>query len=320
MKAWTTMTLDLNTSTFNKLCDIWNILSKNKGIDVDYLSHLCKSIRYNAGYVLDFGIKNELFFIDENNLVSLTKEQTIFQFRLQFIINYIKNNIDILPYKKSLLRGRIAFIKEVGFCNNAYQIMNDAGLIKESSHDAAVFWKFIDAIARNKLNLLKGDYGLIGEELSIELENSYLDAVSLTVNGPKRKCKWISIDRPHAGYDIRSYYIDSKNRYVKKRIEVKTSRDIIKGRMFITWNEWRKMRYETSCGKLPIKYVIHLWDIHDLKHPRRAILCYDDIAPCVPRLRNGGRIESFNIDVRRFYDNHRFHYISNQITTTLSQP
>lgn len=314
------MILDLNTTTFNKLCDLFFIIQKRKNVDVEYLVHVSKHDKNKAFQLLDFGIKNELFAIDENRLIYLHKEQTLEKFRLQFITNYIKNNIDNLVYKKSLLKGRIAFINEIGIYNNVYQIMNDAGLIKESSHDAAVFWKFIDAIARNKLNLLKGDYGLIGEELSIELENSYLDAVSLTVNGPKRKCKWISIDRPHAGYDIRSYYIDSKNRYVKKRIEVKTSRDIIKGRMFITWNEWRRMRYETSCGKLPIKYVIHLWDIHDLKHPRRAILCYDDIAPCVPRLRNGGRIESFNIDVRRFYDNHRFHYISNQITTTLSQP
>ncbi len=299
---------------------MWEIIQKKKNIDIEYLMHVSKHDKNQAFQILDFGIKNELFYINEDRIIYLQKEQTLEKFRLQFIVNYIKNNIDNLSYKRSLLKGRVSFINEVGIYSNVYQIMNDAGLIKQSTHEAATFWKFIDAIARNKLNLLKGDYGLIGEELSIQLENLYLESVSLTVSGPKRVCKWISIDFPHAGYDVRSYYIDSKNRYVKKRIEVKTSRDIIKGRMFITWNEWRRMRYETNSGKIPTKYVIHLWDIHDLKRPRLAILGYDDIAPCVPRLRNGGKIESFNIDVRRFYDADRFDQAPESIVAAISQP
>jgi hypothetical protein len=313
------MTLDLNTTTFNKLCDLWMIISKNKNIDLEYLIHICRHNKNEKFEILDFGIKNGLFGVNENNTVYLIQSQNIEKFRLQFITNYIKNNIDNLLYKKSILKGRASFIKDVGVHSNIYQIMNDAGLIKENTHEAAVFWKFIDAIARNKLNLLKGDYGLIGEEFSIQLENSYLQDVSIMIPKPKKTCRWISIDFPHAGYDIRSYYIDFKKRYVKKRIEVKTSRDIIRGRMFITWNEWRRMRYETDSGKFPAKYVIHLWDIHDLKNPKLAILSYADIAPSVPRLRNGGKIESFNIDVRRFYDADRFHNVPNHIATSISQ-
>jgi hypothetical protein len=304
------MILDLDASTFNKISSLWSIVRNNNGpISISYLTHLMlKDYSEIQLYkLLNFASSYQIINIDENKGVAeCFNFNDINHLRTYFIKNYFKNNFSSFKYANILLKGRSKFINHIGKQSNIYQILNDAGLAIGNSYEAAVFWKFVESLGRNNINTAKSDNGIFGEQLTINIENFMLEQICMKLNIPVKTSKWIAIDRPYAGFDVGSYYQDKKGKFVKKYIEVKTSRDIMNGRMYITWNEWRRMKRKTHDGMIPEKYHIHLWDIKNKTTPHLAILNYSDIAPLVPILKKGCKIDSFNIDVRRFYDESRF--------------
>lgn len=118
---------------------------------------------------------------------------------------------------------------------------------------------------RNKIDHIKkqekdSKAGLLGEELVLSYERDRL--VLLGLEEYADKIVWVSDSDDSAGFDIKSYDLDSKGKVKEIKIEVKTSREKVDVDFFVSKNEVEKSKLYADHY-----YVYRIYDVYS-EHPK----------------------------------------------------
>lgn len=169
-------------------------------------------------------------------------------------------------------RGRVLAFAPIGI----RQLLVEAEVAEGTATDIVSFWDQLAALARGQRDQRLNVIGRCGERLSVEHE------MCRTGHVPR----WVALDSNADGYDILSV-IDAFDP-APLTIEVKTSTRGMVGAFILTRNEW-------ETGLAAPAYCLHLWDVSDIKLPRRASLGIDEVRSHVPADIGEGRWEQVTV-------------------------
>ena len=157
---------------------------------------------------------------------------------------------------------------------NARQCLRNAGLLGPLSDQyCSSWWKNLSASFSDEIQKKKTEVGELAEFLSLELEKSRMRAY-----GIERVPEHVSVQDSLAGFDIRSYRMDSSLRVVEVMIEVKGFQT--SNSFFLSSREW-KVASENQTS-----YHFHIWNLQQNKMQE---FTPNEIAEHIPANRGRGR-------------------------------
>lgn len=160
------------------------------------------------------------------------------------------------------------------------QIIDECGLTTGFDDATVAFWDMLAAMARGQRDDVLTRIGREGERLSLKHEERRTGV----------KPKWVAVDSSSKGYDVLS--VASTEDWSKCTIEVKASRQGLRGRFHLTRNEWDV----ALRGKY---HLFHLWDL-STDPPRLAVIKPEQMCQHIPLNSGNGEWECVEIPIDSF--------------------
>lgn len=258
--------------------DLLDILSRNSDVERSNVQDF-PITSVNPTEVVNLLSRIGWVEVDKSDKVSISDRGTKIQ-ELPLLFNKIRWLIlDFLDSEKPewltlLSGGRADTMRYVP--EEISQTFDECELIEREDVDIVKFWSRLMVIARVQKDMDLSDVGANGELLTIMYEQERTGEQPI----------WISLDRPGAGYDVRS--IISKSNSDALRIEVKMSIKEIKSAYFyISRNQW-------NCAIKRANFKFYVWSVIG-DSSNLAILDPDQIKCHIPNDVCNGEWQSIKI-------------------------